>query len=160
MVKIHSRFDVPESKGITFTEPTRTQQHFADEVDINQIVNRALKTGDVSIFTPRERGEYFDCSDYEDYQSSLNYIADIESDFMSLPSSVRKEFGQDVHKYVQFMTDPRNIEKAVELGLLQGVEKPLLKAADSGTPSPSVEPPEAVLPPAATSAAGGQHSSS
>lgn len=160
MVKIHSRFDVPQSIGITFTEPTRTQQHFADEVDINQIVARALKTGDVSIFTPRERGEYFDCSDYEDYQSSLDYIAGIEDDFRSLPSNVRKEFGHDPHKYVQFMTDPANLSKAIELGLLEGVEKPLPKAAGSGTPQPSVEPPAAVLPPAATSAAGGQHSSS
>lgn len=119
-VKIRSRYEYPAHAGITFTKPSRTQQHFADETDINQIIRRAVATQDYSVFRPNERAEFYDCSTFESYQESVNFLNDIEDDFASLPSHVRKEFGNDVDQYVTFMTDPANHEKAVELGLLQG----------------------------------------
>lgn len=118
--KIRSRYDYPEHKGITFILPSMTQQHFADETDINQIIRRAVATSDYSIFSPNKRAEFYDCSTFEDYQSSVNFLNDIEDDFASLPSHVRREFGDDVDKYVSFMTNPENMSRAVELGLLQG----------------------------------------
>lgn len=119
-VKIRSRYEYPAHAGITFTKPSRTQQHFADETDINQIIRRAVATQDYSVFTPNTRAEFYDCSTFESYQESVNFLNDIEDDFASLPSHVRKEFGNDVDEYVTFMTDPANHSKAVELGLLQG----------------------------------------
>ncbi|UDN67520.1 internal scaffolding protein [robinz microvirus RP_163] len=119
-LKIFSRYNVPPSEGITFIKPSMTQQHFADETDINQIIRRAVATQDYSVFTPTVRSEFYDCSTYDDYQSSINFINDVEDDFASLPSHVRKEFGNNPDAYVAFMTDPANISKAVELGLLQG----------------------------------------
>lgn len=120
MTKIHSRYDVPASDGITFNEPTLTQQQFKDEVNINNIVNRAMQTGDVSVFTPTQRAEFIDNSVYEDYQSALDTLQTVEDDFYSLPAVVRKEFDNDPDKYVAFISDPDSYDRAVELGLLQG----------------------------------------
>ncbi|EEF0418421.1 hypothetical protein O3E70_000190 [Salmonella enterica] len=121
--KIYSRYDRPKCDGVTFNMPTLTQQHFARECDINDIVKRAINTGDATIFTTQQRAAYYDCTIYEDYQQALERIADIEDDFASLPASVRKEFGNDPDAYVAFMTDPKNVDKAIELGLLEGSGK-------------------------------------
>lgn len=138
MVKIYSRYDVPVCEGVVFTEPTRTQQHFKDETDINKIVARAIQTGDATVFTTAERGSYYDTSTFSDYQDALQIIADIDEDFFSLPSSLRRQFNDDPDAYVAFMADPRNVDKAVELGLLEGSGKP-----PAATPSSAPEQPPA-----------------
>lgn len=149
-VKIYSRYDPPPSEGMTFKESTRTQQHFKNECDINMIISRAIQTNNVALLTPTERGEYFDSSSFESYQDSLDYLAHVEDDFMSLPSSVRKEFGQDVGRYVAFMSDANNISKAVELGLLEGIPKDPVTSGASGISNPPVGPSETVFESAAT----------
>lgn len=141
MIKIYSRYDVPESKGVVFTEPTSTQQQFRDETDINKIVARAIQTGDATVFTTTERGQFYDCTTFNDYQDALQRIADVDEDFYSLPSSVRKYFDNDPDNYVEFMSDPDNHDKAVELGLLQG----------SGDKEPPAAPPTPEQPPAGPS---------
>ncbi|EDR7338959.1 TPA_asm: hypothetical protein GBY79_00130 [Salmonella enterica subsp. salamae] len=143
--KIYSRYDRPKRDGVTFNMPTLTQQHFARECDINEIIKRAITTGDTAIFTPQQRAAYYDCTIYEDYQQALERIADIEDDFASLPSHVRKEFGNDPDAYVAFMTDPANFEKAVKLGLLEGVKTSSEKTQEAPPPSVS-EPPAAGAP--------------
>ncbi|EOZ9388824.1 hypothetical protein ACQYE5_000693 [Enterobacter cancerogenus] len=145
-VKIYSRYNVPQHAGVLFELPTRTQQHFADEVDINQIVARAISTGNHALFTPQQRQEFYDATFFTDYMDALSVLDDVRDDFSSLPSSVRKEFGHDPDKYVAFMSNPQNMHKAVEMGLLQGVEKPKPPVSVSGTSDPSGDPPEAVLP--------------
>ncbi|AST68717.1 hypothetical protein BFG07_08490 [Kosakonia cowanii] len=145
-VKIYSRYDVPAYAGLSCPEPTRTQQHFADEVDINKIISRAISTGDTTVFTTTERAQYFDCSNFEDYQASLDFIAGVEEDFYSLPSRVRKEFDNNPDNYVEFMTDPRNYAKAVELGLLEGGEiTTSSETSESGPLNPPGGPSETVL---------------
>ncbi|WP_167519421.1 hypothetical protein [Intestinirhabdus alba] len=146
MVIINSRYRHPAAAGITFTEPTLTQQHFAQETDINQIVRRAINTGDVSVFTPADRSEFYDCTVYEDYQSSLHFLKEIEDDFSSLPSDIRRQFNDRADNYVRFMTDPANVGKAVELGLLQGGEKSKPQASASDPSDPAGAPPEAKKP--------------
>lgn len=112
-----------------------TQQHFRDECDLNKIVQRALQTGDMTIFTTQQRGEFYDASVVSDYADAMAMIDDVNDDFSSLPSAVRAQFGNDVSKYVEWMSDPANWEKAVELGLLETAE-PLAgsPSKDSGVP--------------------------
>jgi hypothetical protein len=148
--KIYSRYDVPRKAGITFTDKTRTQQHFKNETDINMIISRAIQTNNQAIFTPPERQQFIDCSVYGGYQESLERLAQVEDDFYSLPSSVRKQFGNDVESYVAFMGNPMNAKKAVELGLLEGSgeTQPVEPASEpkqpAAAPKPPVsEPPEA-----------------
>lgn len=156
---IFSRYNPPPSAGIEFTEPTRAQQHFKQETDINQIVSRAIATKNTAIFTPTQRATYYDCTAYEDYQQALDRIGDVEDDFYSLPSSVRKEFGEDVDRYVAFMTNPDNIGKAVELGLLEGGEKTPATPPSSGPSNPSGDPKPPVSEPPAAAPTPAGHSS-
>lgn len=140
--KIYSRFDRPAKPGLSGFSKTRTQQHFKDETDINKIIARAINTGDTTVFTTTQRAQYYDASSFESYQDSLNYIADIEDDFYSLPSKIRKEFGNSPEAYVAFMSNPANISKAVELGLLEGGEKVKPEVSHSGPSDPAGAPSE------------------
>ncbi|ENR6342793.1 hypothetical protein AB1H01_003806 [Escherichia coli] len=83
--KFHTRYDPPPSPGIEFTEPTMTQQHFRDECDINKIVERAIRTGDTTVFTSAQRGEFYDASAITDYVDAMALIDDVNDDFNSLP---------------------------------------------------------------------------
>lgn len=120
--KFHTRYDPPPSPGIEFTEPTMTQQHFRDECDINKIVERAIRTGDTTLFTSAQRGEFYDASSITDYTDAMALIDDVNDDFNSLPSATRAIFGNNVSQYVEFMSNPANWDKARELGLLSGGE--------------------------------------
>ena len=143
---IYSRYNTPVVSGLVCPEPTRTQQHLKNECDINMIIERAIRTGNNEVFTTTERGEYYDVSSYVDYQRALDFIDGVDDDFHSLPSSIRKEFGNDAEKYVAFMANPANHAKAVELGLLTpvGGNETTPPASEQPSPSdPSGDPPEA-----------------
>ncbi|GDM35431.1 hypothetical protein BvCmsNSNP013_01405 [Escherichia coli] len=138
--KFHTRYDPPPSPGIKFSEPTMTQQHFRDECDINKIVERAIRTGDTTIFTSAQRAEFYDASSINDYTDAMALIDDVNDDFNSLPSVTRAMFGNNVSQYVAFMSDPANWEKARELGLMSGGEvsatEPKVRESEPAPASP------------------------
>lgn len=121
--KFYTRYNPPPSPGVEFKEPTLTQQHFRDECDINKIVERAIRTGDATVFTSTQRAEFYDASVVTDYADAMALIDDVHDDFNSLPSAVRSLFGNNVSQYVEFMSNPANWDKARELGLLSGGEE-------------------------------------
>lgn len=160
MPKIYSRYNPPLRPGLICSQPTRAQQHFKYETDINRIVQRAIATRDDSIFTPTQRAQFYDCSIYSDYQSALETLADVEDDFSTLPSAVRKQFGNDPDKYVQFMSNPNNLAKAIELGLLEGSGKTQEATPPSAPEQPAVASKPPVSEPSAAAPTPAGHSSS
>ena len=105
-----------ESKGIEFKEPSKTLQSAAAECDIYNIINQFQTTG---IVTHVASGipQYADVSEVPDYQSALEIIMNAEEQFASLPSNVRREFDNDPGKLLEFIQNPDNYERGVELGL-------------------------------------------
>ncbi len=138
--KFHTRYDPPPSPGIVFAKPTMTQQHFRDECDINKIVERAIRTGDTTVFTSTQRAEFYDASAITDYVDAMALIDDVNDDFNSLPSATRAMFGNNVSQYVEFMSNPANWDKARELGLLSGGEvsatEPKVRESEPAPASP------------------------
>ncbi|MEG8107025.1 hypothetical protein [Escherichia marmotae] len=135
--KFHTRYDPPPSPGIEFKEPTMTQQHFRDECDINKIVERAVRTGDTTVFTSAQRAEFYDASAITDYVDAMALIDDVHDDFKSLPSTIRSMFGNNVKQYVEWMSNPANWNKARELGLLSGGEESATERASVRESSPA-----------------------
>lgn len=100
-------------------EKTLTQQNFAADVDVNNIVARAIKTGflaDPAMTAVRE-AIFADVSEVGDYAACLNRISAAQDAFMSLPADLRASFGNDPAQLLAFLADPANNEKAMELGL-------------------------------------------
>lgn len=93
----------------------RTQQQFKDECDINNIMARYQVTGVVDHVAKYE-GQYGEIPEI-DYHQAMSVIADANSMFEELPSTVRDHFGNDPAKFLAFCEDEANIDKLREWNL-------------------------------------------
>jgi phage internal scaffolding protein len=111
------RFDPNEEKS-----RSRAQQHFRDEVDVNNIIARYNKTG----LLPLRRstiGEFRDdLVNSLTYQEALDVVSKSEEKFAELPANIRSRFKNDPAQFLQFISDDNNAQEAYKLGLLS--EKP------------------------------------
>ncbi|AXL14766.1 internal scaffolding protein [Microviridae sp.] len=92
-----------------------TKQHHKAECDINQIMAKFQKTGLINHINENE-AKYGDVSGDDFYDSCL-IIANANSMFEELPSTVRKNFDNDPGKFLKFVENPDNEGKLIEYGL-------------------------------------------
>lgn len=97
-------------------EPSRTQQSFAEEADINTIVRRFGLTGQLpnGIAMPQSG----DFSQVVDFQSALNVVRQAEEAFLEVPGEVRARFNHDPGVLMAFLDDASNRDEAIRLGLI------------------------------------------
>lgn len=106
---------VSQATGLACEDPTRTQQQFADEADINTIVERFNLTGQLP--SDVRAPQYADFEGVFDFQSAMNAIRSAEESFMAMPAQVRARFVNDPQRFVEFCSDPANLDEARKLGL-------------------------------------------
>jgi phage internal scaffolding protein len=104
------------ASGLVCEEPTRAQQHHKDECDINVILERFGKTGQLPVNAIS--GTYGDFSGVHDYHTALNTLIAAESEFDGLPAKIRARFDNEPAKLIEFLNDPKNKDQAIELGLV------------------------------------------
>lgn len=101
-------------------EPSRTKQSFAEEADINFLMDRFLRTGYFP--TVEELGGaqpmFGDFSEGVSYMEALERVRAAEDGFMQLDAKVRDRFRNDPAELLQFLSEPGNREEAVRLGLV------------------------------------------
>lgn len=112
-------------------EKIRTVQAAKDEVDINQIVQKWMRTGSVEL-----GGRIPSYSDYGsqifDFQSAMNVVHDARESFLRLPAKLRMRFGHDPQEFLKFCADPENLPEMKKLGLLKPVEDNIPAPPDGG----------------------------
>lgn len=124
-------------------DKSMTQQSFAEEVDVNNIVARAVKTGMLGdpLAIGRREAVFGDFSDVDSFHTSLNRVIAAQNAFMELPADVRARFNNDPGQLIAFLSDEANRDEAVKLGLVVKKEvaaDPAAKvAADAGSGSGS-----------------------
>lgn len=109
--------------------PTRAQQHFRDETDINVLVARFARTGvpDAPPVAPP-----VDFDDVFDFQSAMQRIIDARAAFGALPAKVRARFSNDPGQFLAFVGEDSNRDEAIALGLVpRPVEVPLDSPIDA-----------------------------
>jgi len=94
-----------------------TEQQFKSECDINNILRRYAKTGELS-HVNRRRGSFQDFSEITDYQEMLHTVQRAQSAFMELDPVIRDRFRNDPAELIKFLQDPKNREEAVKLNLI------------------------------------------
>jgi phage internal scaffolding protein len=103
--------------GLSCPEPSLAKQEFRDECDINRIMMQFGKTGEL----PQIAGAVFgDFNSTQTYHEMQNTLIEAQNAFKTLPASVRKEFNNDPGAVIDFLNDPANRDKAIELGLVDG----------------------------------------
>lgn len=97
-------------------EPSKTQQHFKEECDINTIVERFGLTGELpsDVKVPLE-GDFTDV--VNDYQSALNMVKAADEAFMKFPAAVRARFENNPQLLQEFVANKDNLEEARKLGI-------------------------------------------
>lgn len=108
---------VSHQTGLDFSDsPSRAQQHFRDETDINVMVARFQRTG-----IPEAPPAFPDVQDFtesHDFRSAMDVIVQARHAFDSVPSKVRDRFMNDPGLLLDFLSDPDNRDEAVRLGLV------------------------------------------
>lgn len=131
--------------------PSMTRSEFQDDCDINLLMARYEKTGVISHVNKREP-MYLDLSEVPDLQRSMQILADAEAAFMSLPAKVRAEFDNDAMRFVEFASDPENVDQMREWGLAEPAEQPPEPALVRVVTDP---PANDLVPPGSGNGAGG-----
>ncbi|AYP28786.1 MAG: minor capsid protein [Microviridae sp.] len=93
-----------------------TQQHFALDCDLNNMVKRFGIKG-VPVM-PIDPSSYGDFSGAPDLREALEIIRDARERFEALPALVRRRFDNNPAELYAFLQDETNVEEAVTLGLL------------------------------------------
>jgi len=92
-----------------FHLPSRTQQSFKDETNINTIMAKYQKTG--LIDHVNEHGPtYGEQPMAVDFHEAMNLVADANTMFAELPSSVRANFDNDPSAFLDYIADDERRE--------------------------------------------------
>lgn len=112
-----------------FRKPTKTQQQFKDQTDVNLIMEKYRKTNEMTHLNAAA-GVYEDLSTPRDFRNSLEVVMRAETAFLSLPSRVREKFANDPHQLLEFLSKEENRDEAVKLGLVEKKKEPVPSDAD------------------------------
>lgn len=104
------RLSVKSPKG-----HTPAQQQFKDDCNINVIMHRLTKDDAVDHVSAYQK-EYGFHSPL-DYHQSMNLITHADSMFNDLPSKLRNEFSNSPQAFLEFVQDPKNHDRALELNI-------------------------------------------
>lgn len=97
--------------------PSKTDQSFKKECDVNEIMRKYLKTGQMAHLRGMQ-GTYADVSEIGDLQECVQKVQLAQEAFNSLPATLRNKLNNDPSKFIEYLNDPKNVDEAVELGLM------------------------------------------
>lgn len=112
------------SFATTNTEESKTQQSDKDDTNINVIVGRFMKTGQVPQVkdNPILGGDFTAGADFRDH---LEFIREAKEAFHEIPAKVRMHFNNDPARFIDFASDPENLPQMRKWGLAEA-EKPVI----------------------------------
>lgn len=123
------------------TEPigeSLTQQHFAQEADVRNIIKQYDKTG---LIANVQKGvaQYGDYSEVNEYREALDLVNDANGMFADLPAELREMFQNNAGTFLEFATNPENNDKMVKLGLKEALvqEEQPIKAENKAAEPPA-----------------------
>ena len=116
-------------------EPSKTDQSFQKKCDVNHIMKTAERTGQITHLR-KSQGQFMDCTQMGSLQDAYETVGQAQRSFNALPANVRKEFDNDPIKMQKFLLDPKNKDRAIELGLM---EKPATASKEETSNAPKKE---------------------
>lgn len=96
-------------------EVSLTKQSEKDNTDINLIVKQFERSGILPVMN--QTPVFADVSEVTSYQESLAVVQKAELMFNALPAEIRKQFGNSPAAFLDFVNDPANGQKLIDMGL-------------------------------------------
>lgn len=140
--------------------PSLTRQEFVEECDINSIMKKYeghAHGGPNGLgFHPDVVRTYVDFAEApQTLLEFMTFMNEAQSAFMTLPAAVRKEFDNDAPAFVDFASDPRNLEQMREWGLAPPAKPSEVPPVSPAPAAPAPAGGSAPAPAGAATAAGG-----
>ena len=123
-------------RGIHTGKETTVQQHFKNETNVSHIVDKFAQTG--LLPGNRKEPQYIDHTQIGDYTEMLSQVTEVQQTFQKFPAKIRAYFQNNPTRFVEFIDNPKNYDKAIELGIIKPPEKP--EAERQGAPAPETPP--------------------
>lgn len=105
---------------------SRTKQADRDQCDIQKLMNSFTRTGDLTHIS-ESLGTYGDFTNPLTYREAHTQLAEAQQAFESFPSRIRERMRNDPGYFLDFMSDGKNLDEQIELGLVEapkGYKKP------------------------------------
>jgi hypothetical protein len=115
-------------------KPSKTDQQYRDDCDVNHIMNKYAKTGIITHLA-KHPGRFANVSEIPNLLEGFEKVNQAKQAFMDLPGSLRKRFNNDFRNMVAFLNDRSNQEEAIKLGLIE--LKEIAEQADSPVDAPT-----------------------
>jgi len=117
-MRFKTAYDIITTKrvGTINSLPSLTQQQFAGDANINNILKKYHKTGVLPV--KGNKPLYGDFTGLLDYQEAQNIVAGANQAFQALPATIRRRFHNDPAQFVAFVGDEENRHEAEKLGLV------------------------------------------
>lgn len=115
------KIDVSEKRKRVLTineEPTKTQQQYKEQVDVNNIMKKYKKTGSITHLRNAANGVYMDLTQIPSYEEALMQIEKAQRAFEEIPSHIRLKFNNDPSQLISYLKDPSNLQEAITYGLV------------------------------------------
>lgn len=141
--KIRSAYDGSRVEVLIGGGDSMTRSDFAAELDINKIVERYARGGQLPLTEADQR--YGDVSEVSDYKSALDFVFAAKTQLADLPGPARDLLAADPEAYWTALDAAEDRDGLVELGLLEAL--PAVEPVVDPVVEPVVVPP--VVPPVA-----------
>lgn len=105
----------PSERVVSPVGQTPAQQQFKDDCDINSIMKRFQKTGAIDHVAQHQ--PQYGVHTPQSLHEAMNIVAQADSMFNDLPSSLRRRFNGSAAELLEFVQDPANESEAETLGL-------------------------------------------
>ena len=96
-------------------DPSLAQQQFAEDADINVMLERFKVTGQMPMAA--QQAAYGDFTQVGDFRSAMDALRSAQEAFMSIDPKIRAQFGNDPGAFSEFCLNKENLPKLREWGL-------------------------------------------
>lgn len=117
------RHNTPRKRfQISFPLKGKTKQSFRDQCDINKIMDRHLKTGQIAHVNNHQPQYGYATS--LDFTQAMRLVTQAQDMFDGLPSTIKDRFNNNPAQFLDFAQDANNADEMQDLGLLPKLDSP------------------------------------
>lgn len=110
-------------------EESKTQQHFKDACDINNIARSIEATGSTA-HVKQARERYGDFTDIMDTALNFDKAVKAQNLFEQVPAELRRKVGHSIPGLFEFISKPENREECIKWGIF---DKPAAESKADGS---------------------------
>lgn len=116
--KLNPRSISERKHSVDLGKVQRTDQSYKNMVDINCIMERYKKTGQLPHFKPVDL-KFMDVTDTRTFEEQFDIVNEARSLFSSLPAEIRNQMNNDPRNLESFINDEKNHDVLLKHGLLE-----------------------------------------